>query len=185
MKSLTNILVVLLIISFVLQFTIPGYRDALVFSSDIALFEPWRFFTATLLHFNILHLFANTYAFYIVGNALETKITKSDILKILFLGSAIGYVYQFLTYSYGIDNIAIGLGASAGTSALLAASALLLSETKVKVFFIPIRLKHLAIIFFAFEIIAFALGNTTTYHEAHLVGGLFGLLYKKYIIKTS
>ncbi len=183
MKSLTNILAVLLIISFVLQFTIPGYRDALVFSSDIALFEPWRFFTATLLHFNLLHLFANTYALYIIGNTLETKITKSILTKILFLGSAIGYLYQFLTYSYGIDDIAIGLGASAGVSALLAVSASLLAETKVNVFFIPIKLKYLATIFFVFEIVAFAIGNTTTYHEAHLVGGLFGLIYYKFLIK--
>src|SRR3989338_3390578 len=187
---LTNALVVLMVISFLFQQIIPGYEDALIFYSDRALFDPWRFFTANFAHVNILHLFVNVYSLYVIGNALETRIKSPDLLRILFLGSALIYLEQWIGYSfdlsaYGISSYAVGLGASGGTSALLAAAWLWIPEEKVRVFFIPAKIKHLAMLFFAFEIMMFAIGNTTTAHDAHLLGGLFGLLYAKYIAGRS
>src|SRR3989338_9891514 len=161
MVSLTNILVALMILSFIVQSFIPEYQDAFIFVSDRALFDPWRFFTANFLHFNIFHLFLNTYSLYVIGNALETKIKKSDLLKILFLGSFLIYLEMWLAYSYDFGIYNIGLGASGGVAALLAAAAILMPEDKVKVLIVPAKIKHLAIIFFAFEIIMFAIGDMT------------------------
>lgn len=185
MVSLSNIFVVVMLVSFILQFTLQGYEETFVFISDRAVFDPWRFFTANFLHFNIFHLFLNTYSLYIIGNAIETKIKKLDFLQIFFIASAIIYFEQWLAYSYEFGNYNIGLGASGGISGLLAAAAFLVPDSFVKVFFINVKIKYLAIIFFAFEIIMFLIGNTTTAHDSHLIGGLFGLVYAIFLGRKS
>ena len=183
--SISNIFIAIMLISFILQVTVPGYQDAFVFSSERALFDPWRFFTANFLHFNIIHLFLNVYSLFIIGNAIETVIKKSDFLKIFFLGSALIYFEQWLAYSYEFGSYNIGLGSSGGISALLAAAAFLMPGTAVKVFFIPVKIRNLAIIFFVIEFILFAIGNTTIAHDSHLIGGLFGLIYAKFFVRKS
>lgn len=100
------------------------------------------------------------------------------------MGGVLVYIIQSVVYS--IDEtltFRFGLGASAGVSALLACAALVIPEEKVKVFFIEFKTKTLALVFFAAEIILFAIGNTTTDHTAHLIGGLIGLFYTKLFIK--
>lgn len=179
MPSLSNIIALIFIVSFLVQQVSQDYANIFTFSTLRIFSEPWRIVTAIFLHAHIFHLFANAYTIYIIGNALETKIKKLDFLKIFFIGGVIGYIGQWIAYKQNYSPVILGLGASGAISPLLATAALLMPETKVKVFFIPIKIKYLAAIFYIFEIIAFAIGDTTTDHQSHLLTGLFGVIYTK------
>ncbi|MBS3068067.1 rhomboid family intramembrane serine protease [Candidatus Micrarchaeota archaeon] len=177
--SLSNTIIIILVISFAIQQISQDYANTLTFSVLRTFTEPWRLVTAIFLHAHIIHLFANTYSLYLIGNALETKIKKIDLLKIFFIGGIIGYIRQWAFYKLNYSTVILGLGSSGAVSPLLASAGLLMPETKVNVFFIPIKIKYLVIIFYVFEIIAFAIGDTTTDHETHLVTGLFGVIYTR------
>ncbi len=185
MPSISNTIIAIIIISFLAQQISQNYANALIFTTLRLFTEPWRLITAIFLHAHLIHLFANTYTIYIIGNVLETKIKKSDFLKIFFLGGILGYIGQWAAYLLNYSTVKLGLGASGAVSPLLAAAAVLIPETKVNVFFIPIKIKYLASIFYIFEIISFTIGDTTTDHQTHLLTGLFGFIYGVYLNSRS
>ncbi len=184
MNSVTKALLIMAVISFAIQFIFPAYGEALVF--DVTkISELWRFVTAIFIHGNIIHLLVNLYGLYLVGSVIETKIKIRDYLTIFLIGGILGYVGHLVNYILGNFPYQFGLGMSGATASLLAASVVLAPDVKVCPFLIPVKLKHLALLFFAVELIAFMLGDTTFNHPAHLLGGLFGIIYARFFVKLE
>src|SRR3989338_1173347 len=92
--SLSNTIIIILVISFAIQQISQDYANTLTFSVLRTFTEPWRLVTAIFLHAHIIHLFANTYSLYLIGNALETKIKKKNQLKKFFIAGFLGSLKQ-------------------------------------------------------------------------------------------
>lgn len=84
---------------FVLQMAMPAgelsYR--LGFSPVVSDVEPWRFFTAALVHSpNFMHIGFNMYALYILGQFLEPALGRARFLALYLLGALGGSVMILL-----------------------------------------------------------------------------------------
>ncbi len=181
--SVTNIILLVIVISFILEFSVPDYVDAFYFSFDIVLFEPWRLITRTFLHQDLLHLFLNVYAIFIFGNLLEEKIRSRELLKIFFLGGIAGLLGYLVSIAGGFETSAIVLGSSDSASALLGAAVFLVPEKDVNIFLIRMKVRTAAIVFIAYELLAifgiFTL-QANALHSAHVGGLIFGYVYALY-----
>ncbi|MBI5133264.1 MAG: rhomboid family intramembrane serine protease, partial [Thaumarchaeota archaeon] len=139
-------LLALIVISFLGQYLIPGYTNALIFSPGLALSEPWRFLTSIFLHGGVMHLFFNGYALFMFGNILESKVTKKDFLTIFFVGGLVGSFLYYLTIVLGIIPPIPALGASGAIYAVMGAVAALLPDLRIYMWFFPMRMRE-AVIF--------------------------------------
>lgn len=93
----TFVLIGLNVLSFVLQRTVPGWTDLLLFSPVDGYDEPWRFLTAAFLHSpgSLLHIGFNMYALWILGQFLEPALGRWRFTA-LYLASAVGGSVAFL-----------------------------------------------------------------------------------------
>jgi membrane associated rhomboid family serine protease len=85
--------------------------------SHIWLGEPWRPFTTTLLHGNLIHLLFNVYWLFIFGSALERTLGSARFLGIVVLLGYVSSLAQFVVMGYwgdlrgsvGLSGIMYGL----------------------------------------------------------------------------
>lgn len=116
---ITYILIILNVLIFV--FCIVGEMTETFYLYDLFILDPtrvvakhqlYRLVTCTFLHGNILHLFFNMYALYVIGSQIETFIGKYKYL-IVYLGSGVvGSLLSVLitkTYSVGASGAIFGL----------------------------------------------------------------------------
>lgn len=87
----TITIVALCVLSYVLQWTVPGWTSRWAFSPLAGSVEPWRFLTAAFLHSpsSLLHIVFNMVALWSVGPYLEQALGRARYLT-LYLLSAIG-----------------------------------------------------------------------------------------------
>lgn len=91
------------------------------FFPPLAFSEPWRFFSAALLHADWLHLFFNMYSLWLLGAVIETALGKWKYLGLyvfsVFIGNLFAYGYAVLTGEIMI----LLVGASGGIFGLFGA----------------------------------------------------------------
>ncbi|WP_341765554.1 rhomboid family intramembrane serine protease [Cellulomonas shaoxiangyii] len=87
----TMTIIGLCLVSYVLQWTVPGWTDRWVFSPVAGAFEPWRFLSAAFLHApnQLLHIVFNMVALWMVGPYLEQALGRLRFTT-LYLLSALG-----------------------------------------------------------------------------------------------
>lgn len=95
----------------------------LVFAPRFGLTDPYRFFTATLLHGGILHLAFNMYALWLMGTQLEPALGRLRFAT-LYVLSALGGTVGYLVIAG--PNAPAVVGASGAVFGLFAAFAVLL-----------------------------------------------------------
>ncbi|WP_292390974.1 rhomboid family intramembrane serine protease [Methanosarcina sp. UBA5] len=171
-------IIALCTVSFFLEI-IPGignaYFSALYFDPNHFVTRPWTLITYIFLHSGLFHLLFNMLVLYFFGTALEQRVGNRQLLTIFFTAgilSAIGYT--FLTQP--IFNISPGpmVGASGAIYGVFAALTILEPESRVYVYFVPMKLKH-ALVLFAFFDFLMVNSSDTIAHTAHLSGLIVGL----------
>ena len=115
---LTPILIGLNVLVFILVHL--GFGNTIVayganFAPAVQNFQIWRLLTSAFIHVDILHIFFNMYALYIIGKQIETFLGKNKFL-IIYLVSAIT---GSLLANVVSDNL--GIGASGAIFGLLGA----------------------------------------------------------------
>lgn len=177
----------LIVLSFIAQFTIPGYTNALIFDPPLAISEPWRFVTSIFLHSqgDLLHIFFNGYALFLFGTILQSKITKNDFLKIFFLGGIVGSAIYYLTILIGLTLPHPALGASGAIYAVMGAVAVVLPNMRIYMWFFPMRMREAVIFWVIIETLGTFNINSGIASAAHLGGLAFGYLYAKYFLKRE
>jgi membrane associated rhomboid family serine protease len=187
-RTTTNILILSIVFSFVLQFIYEGYLDAFLFSIDYIVYQPYRFFTASFLHLNLLHLSLNMYALFIFGNVLEKEAGYKEMLILFFLGSLAGIGGYLLLAGFGLERFMSLIGASDSISALLGACVFLASKKEIEVFFIKMKVRTALILILTYDILGvfhiFAFQPNVIY-STHFSALIFGYFYAKFLIKTS
>jgi len=113
--SLTNLILVIIAGSYLLQMIIPGYEAALLLAKDPVLSgEYYRILTVALLHGGLLHLGFNLYSLHLLGSPVEAFFGKSRYLAI-FIGSLIAASITSIifnppyVYSIGASGAIFGL----------------------------------------------------------------------------
>ncbi len=185
MANLTTIILGIIVIAFFIQMTSAQFEAAFIFDPAKALSEPWRFITSMFLHGDIMHILFNGYALFLFGSILERKVTSKDYLIIFFLGGLVGGFSYFLTILLGIIPPIPALGASGAIYAILGAVAMLLPDLRIFVWFIPMKMKHAAILWIVLEFMGAFNPASGIASAAHLGGLLFGLAYAYFYKKND
>lgn len=140
----------------------------------------YTLFTSIFLHADILHLIFNMAALFVLGWAVESKVSKVKYIITYFLGGIFGNLFMLIPF-FGYSYETLAVGASAAVSALIGLGTFICPGKLV--FFpsiIPIPFMLAGAIYFLvtlsglFEISQIA-------YPAHLggmlVGGVLGLIW--------
>lgn len=116
---LTYALIVINVIFFLGQLFVPNFTDSLaVWNIGIVLGKQfYRLLTGMFLHGNLLHLFFNMYALYIIGKQLEGFLGRGKYISVYLLSGLMG---NMLSVALHNDNFA-AVGASGAIFGLMGA----------------------------------------------------------------
>lgn len=107
---------------YVLQRVMTDLVYYLGFAPSVAATEPWRFFTAALVHGGFMHIAFNMYALYLIGQYLEPALGRARFIALYLLGALGGSVMILLLASPGSRTWnTLTVGASGAVFALFGA----------------------------------------------------------------
>lgn len=165
-RNYTLAIIAVTVVSFFMQYFIPGYNDLLVLSPALTetavqatnnvaggqllsyslVQKPWTLLTVVLAHGGLFHLFANMITFYFFGTPTERLIGSKKLLKFYLaatLVSSLGYIISrnILFEFYGpmvnsLPTLMPAVGASGAVVATFAVVAMLYPEAEVLLYFI-------------------------------------------------
>jgi len=185
MGNLSTYLLLAIGLIFIVQLSTGGFDGpftrALDFDPLLAFSQPWRFVTCIFLHGGLLHLVFNAYALLMFGTVLESRVSSRDYLIIFFGAGIIGSLLYFLTYAFGIIPPIPALGASGAIYGILGAVAMVLPDLRIFFWFIPMRMREAAILWFILELLGSFDTSSGVASAAHVGGLIFGLAYGWYL----
>ncbi|MBU0696079.1 MAG: rhomboid family intramembrane serine protease [Bacteroidetes bacterium] len=148
------------------------------------LFRFWTPFTYIFFHDGFLHILFNMLWLYWIGRILEDFINGKKFTFIFLGGGIAGALFYiicynlFPAYSNSVELSSI-VGASAGVTAVIIATAVLLPDYTIFLLLIgPVKLKWIAIVYLVIDIISIVGPNSGGY-LSHLGGAIFGFFFIK------
>ena len=146
------------------------------------LLRPWTVLTYMFLHENLLHIFFNMLVLYFGGRIFSEYLGGKKLTVTYLIGGLAGavlYIAAFNIFPVFSDVVehSVALGASASVLAILVAIATFIPNYTVSLLFLGrIKLKYIAIIFVAIDILSIEKSNPGG-HLAHLGGAIWGFAY--------
>ena len=153
---------------------------ALIPAAVVQNFYIWQLFTYLFLHGGIGHIVLNMLALYFFGSPLELDWGTRRFLKFYFYcGIAAGVCVVLAGLLLG-GRYTPTLGASGAILGLLVAFGVLYpNQTILLMFMIPMKAKHLVMLYAAIELLSLWGPDTGVSTMAHLGGMAFGFFYLK------
>jgi len=153
---------------------------ALTPAAVVEYFYIWQLFTYLFLHGGIGHIVLNMLALYFFGSPLELDWGTRRFLKFYFYCGIAAGVCVVLAGLLAGGRFSPTLGASGAILGLLVAFGVLYpNEIILLMFVIPIKAKHLVMLYAAIELLSLWGPSTGVSTIAHLGGMAFGFLYLK------
>jgi membrane associated rhomboid family serine protease len=148
------------------------------------LYKPWTLITYMFTHFAFTHIFWNLITLYWFGQILSEYTSVKKIIPLYLLGGIAGAIITTLLVTImPALHMYIGaplIGASAGVTAIIVASATLVPEVRMNLIFIgPVKLLYVALIVIFIDVLNVASYNNIGGNIAHLGGALMGFLFIK------
>jgi len=176
MGTLGIISIVIILANFLVSYR--GFSDRNFYSKynfvveNILVYKEYRrILTAGFLHINWMHLIFNMISLYFFSGALEAYIGPLNFLIIYIVGLAGGNLLSLLIHKNAGDYSAVG--ASGAVSAVIFAAIALFPGMRIFMF-IPAWIYGLA--YTLYSIYAIRSRSDNVGHDAHLGGGLTGML---------
>ena len=150
--------------------------------SDL-LHHPWTLLTYMFFHEGFLHLLFNMLWFVVFALLFLRYATPKKLISLYLLGGLAGALVYIVTfnlvpYFQSVLSKSYALGASAAVMAVTLAATMQYPNEKVYIYgLIGVKLKYLAIITIALDLLSLASDNAGG-HLAHLGGAAVGLLYQ-------
>jgi len=156
----------------------------------------WQLLTFQFMHAGLLHLLFNSWAIYVFGRVIETRLGPGKFLALYFIGGTAGGLLEMLGAFVWPGHFGTSVvGASAGGMSLVAAFAVFYSDQPITIFiyFFPVTMRAkylvwsitlLSILCILFPGSPFAMlfgGNVA--NGAHLGGILAGFLFASAIVR--
>ncbi len=137
----------------------------------------YGYLTSIFVHYGFMHILGNMLWLYFIGIILEDLIGKKHSW-ILYLGGGIFGVITYQIFSYFLGQVNPLVGASAGISAIIIATAIFTPYYQILLFgVLSVQLRWIAVIKIFFDLIGLFGPTNAGGYQAHLGGYLFGLLY--------
>lgn len=148
--------------------------------------KPWTIITYAFVHdlTGIFHILFNMLAFYWFGKVFIEYLGSDKLIAVYVLGAIAGgilYLVVYNTIPFYVERIPLHgmVGASAAVFAVLVATATLLPDyTFFLLFFGPVRIKYIALIYIVISFLG-SVGGNAGGNVAHLGGALIGYVYIK------
>jgi len=140
----------------------------------------WQVVTYMFLHSRagVFHLLFNMLALYFFGTQLEQMLGRRHFSALYFGGGVVGGLAYCITQHFSQQP---AIGASAAVMAILVVCAIHFPDQIVFLFFIPVRMRWLAIGLVGVDLL-YSIGPrfTGVAHTAHLGGALYGYLFWRF-----
>ena len=155
---------------------------ALPSSFETFVSRPWTIITYMFLHEDFFHILFNLIILYFGGQLFNEYLGERRLLWTYLSGGIIGGLFFLMAFNIfpafeQIKGISMALGASASVLAIIVAVATYVPDYTVQLLFIGrTKLKYIAIIFVAIDLLSIQSGNPGG-HIAHLGGALWGFIY--------
>jgi membrane associated rhomboid family serine protease len=144
----------------------------------------WTPFTYMFLHAGFFHILFNMLWLFWIGKIFEEYLNSKKLTFVYLGGGLAGALFYILCYNLfpafeQTKLISAAVGASAAVTAVVVATAVLLPDYTISLlFFGPVKLKWIAIIYIVIDLISIA-GPNAGGHLTHIGGALFGFFYIK------
>ncbi len=149
--------------------------------SDVMHGFVWQFLTFQVLHATPMHLAFNLLALFCFGRPFEMYYGTRRMVLFFFMTGIAGGILHVLSGLFFNDWGTAVVGASAGTSGLLAAFCLLNPDGTIFLYFIPIRARYVLILSIVLSVVFMLFpGGGGVAHAAHLGGLLSGIAFMRY-----
>lgn len=151
-----------------------------------ALYCPWTFISYGFLHQGLFHLFFNMLYLYVLTQSFANLFKARMALKIYILGILFGAL-AFLSAEALIPFLRIYdplVGASAGVWACIIFLCTYMPEKSIRVFMFNFKLKYLAFVLIAYNLIIVFSDNSGG-GVAHYGGGILGYIYARQLQKGN
>lgn len=153
----------------------------------IFIFKPWSLITYAFVHTSLMHLVFNMISLYIFGQILQDFLGPKRIPWFFLAGGLAGgllfLLVAVLSQSLGAWFPVSGHlhGASGAVYGIICAAAFLVPNYSISIlFFGPVRLKYIALVFVLISLVEIPGGNPGG-NIAHIGGALGGILYLRYL----
>lgn len=161
----------------------PGYFSRWFSLNDdlyLLLIRPWTLITYGFLHFGFFHILFNMLWLYWFGQFVLNLFTGKRLLTIYMLGALAGGLLFVLSYNFFPvfqDNRGYLIGASGAVTAIMVFIATYTPNTEFRIFTINIKLWHIALFLFIFDLVRIPSSGNAGGLMAHVGGGIFGYVY--------
>jgi membrane associated rhomboid family serine protease len=160
---------------FVSNLTLP-----LSFSGLIS--RPWTLITYMFTHIDLMHIFWNMITLFWFAKILSDFTSSNKIIPLYLLGGIIGALLticliEFVPMFHLLKNVPL-LGASAGVTAIIIASAVLVPNFQINLLFVGgVKLIYVALFVLFLDILNVASYSNIGGNLAHLGGALMGFIF--------
>ncbi len=155
---------------------------------DTLLFRPWTLFTYGFLHFGFFHILFNMLWLYWFGQFVLNLFTGKRLLTVYLLGALFGGLLFVLAYNlFPVFAQSRGylIGASGAVTAIMVFIATYTPNTEVRIFTFTIKLWHIALFLFLFDLVRIPTSGNAGGLMAHVGGALFGFVYATQLAKGN
>jgi membrane associated rhomboid family serine protease len=167
----------------VYQLSVPG-------DIELFLYKPWTALTYMFTHEDLFHFFFNMLTLYWFGRIFEDFLNAKQFTFTYLAGGIFGALLFLLFYNVfplfeDYRSRSILLGASGSAMAIVAAIATLLPDYTIRLLlFGDVRLKYLALILIAIDVIGIS-GSNPGGAIAHIGGAMLGFIFIKQLQKGN
>jgi len=156
------------ILFFIFQLVVEGFTDAFILTSD-AIYQPWRFLSAVLLHGSPGHLVYNLFALILFGLILEKVVGSARFLAVFLVSGIFANIISVNFYP-------VSLGASGAIMGIIGCLAIIRPMMTVWAFGMIMPMFIAAILWILGDVFGLFIPSDIG-HIAHLSGILFGGIF--------
>lgn len=168
--------------SFFLNMSPFGFAQWFVLSDhpNTVLIRPWTLISYGFLHFGFMHILFNMLWLYWFGRIVLNFFTGRRLLTVYLLGAVSGGLLFVLSYNvFPVFEGTRGylIGASGAVTAVMIFIATYAPNTELRIFRFNIKLWHIALFLFVFDLLRIPSSGNAGGLLAHVGGGIFGYVY--------
>lgn len=155
---------------------------------DTLLFRPWTLITYGFLHFGFLHILFNMVWLYWFGQIVLNLFTGKRLLTVYLLGALFGgllFVIAYNLFPAFAESRGFLIGASGAVTAIMVFIATYTPNTEVRIFTFTIKLWHIALFLFLFDLVRIPTSGNAGGLMAHVGGAIFGYIYAIQLAKGN